>query len=112
MDLLRDRSRFKNRFHTPPKPPPFLSYQVGLSVGHRLNLTAKCPSPFANSISDIIPDPTLGSGSPALRISDLFSTQDFDQLNQEAAGQLQLPKNTRQQVDLVLQDLKPSQRTH
>lgn len=60
---------------------------------------------------DIIPDPAFGSGSPALPISDLFSTQEFDQLNAEANGQAQLPKNTKQAVDFVLQDLKLPQRT-
>lgn len=67
---------------------------------------------FTDWSSDIIPDPSLGSGSPGLRISDLFSSQEFDRLNQEAAGQVQMPKNVKQTVDLVLQDLKPSLRTH
>ncbi|KAM5348224.1 hypothetical protein ACJ41O_008048 [Fusarium nematophilum] len=44
-------------------------------------------------ISDIIPDPILGSGSPALPISDLFQTHEFINLNKEAAGQPQMPRN-------------------
>ncbi|KAH7160882.1 sister chromatid cohesion C-terminus-domain-containing protein [Dactylonectria macrodidyma] len=63
-------------------------------------------------ISDIIPDPSLGSGTPALPISDLFHTQEFDSLNKDAYGQAQMPRNVRQAVDHVLQDMKPSQRTH
>ncbi|KAF4994136.1 hypothetical protein FDECE_13212 [Fusarium decemcellulare] len=63
-------------------------------------------------ISDIIPDPILGSGSPALPISDLFQTHEFNNLNKEAVGQHQMPRNVKQAVDHVLQDIKPSQRTH
>lgn len=55
---------------------------------------------------DIIPDPSVGSGSPSLQISDLFSTQDFDRVNQEAVG-----KSFKQTVDHVLHDLKPAKRT-
>ncbi|KAH6958562.1 sister chromatid cohesion C-terminus-domain-containing protein [Fusarium avenaceum] len=63
-------------------------------------------------ISDIIPDPVLGSGSPALPLTDLFQFHEFDSLNREAAGQAQMPRNVKQAVDHVLQDIKPSQRTH
>ncbi|KAJ9423764.1 cohesin loading factor subunit SCC2 [Fusarium oxysporum] len=63
-------------------------------------------------ISDIIPDPVLGSGSPALPLTDLFQTHDFDNLNKEAAGHNQMPRNVKQAVDHVLQEIKPSQRTH
>ncbi|KAH6895844.1 sister chromatid cohesion C-terminus-domain-containing protein [Thelonectria olida] len=63
-------------------------------------------------ISDIIPDPSLGSGTPALPISDLFQTGEFDALNRDAYGQAQMPRNMKQAVDHVLQDMKPSQRTH
>lgn len=63
-------------------------------------------------ISDIIPDPSLGSGTPALPISDLFHTQEFDSLNKDAYGQVQMPRNVKQAVDHVLQDMKPNQRTH
>lgn len=63
-------------------------------------------------ISDIIPDPSLGSGTPALPISDLFHTQEFDNLNKDAYGQVQMPRNVKQAVDHVLQDMKPNQRTH
>ncbi|KAF4983069.1 hypothetical protein FZEAL_1437 [Fusarium zealandicum] len=62
-------------------------------------------------ISDIIPDPTLGSGSPALPISDLFQALEFNSLNKEATGQHQMPRNVKQAIDHVLQDIKPSQRT-
>ncbi|TWU76648.1 Sister chromatid cohesion protein 2 [Metarhizium rileyi] len=60
---------------------------------------------------DIIPDPSVGSGSPSLRISDLFSTEDFDRVNQEATSQPNGAKNLKQTVDHVLHDLKPSKRT-
>ncbi|KHN94199.1 sister chromatid cohesion protein Mis4 [Metarhizium album ARSEF 1941] len=62
-------------------------------------------------LPDIIPDPSVGSGSPSLRISDLFSTQDYDRVNQEGTSQLSAAKNLKQTVDHVLHDLKPSKRT-
>ncbi|KAK8932142.1 Protein rad9 [Metarhizium anisopliae] len=62
-------------------------------------------------LPDIIPDPSVGSGSPSLRISDLFSTQDYDRVNQEATSQPHGAKNLKQTVDHVLHDLKPSKRT-
>ncbi|KAL7937946.1 sister chromatid cohesion C-terminus domain-containing protein [Trichoderma chlorosporum] len=63
-------------------------------------------------VPEIIPDPNLGFGSPAPSISDLFPHSDFDRLNKEALGQPHLPRNTKQAVDLVLHEIKPSQRTH
>ncbi|KAF9773604.1 hypothetical protein IL306_008559 [Fusarium sp. DS 682] len=63
-------------------------------------------------ISDIIPDPVLGSGSPALPLTDLFQAHDFNNLNKEAAGHNQMPRSVKQAVDHVLQEIKPSQRTH
>ncbi|KAH7275451.1 sister chromatid cohesion C-terminus-domain-containing protein [Fusarium solani] len=62
-------------------------------------------------ISDIIPDPTLGSGSVSLPLSDLFQTQEFNTLNREIAGQPHMPRHVKQVVDHVLQDIKPGQRT-
>ncbi|KFG88167.1 sister chromatid cohesion protein Mis4 [Metarhizium anisopliae] len=62
-------------------------------------------------LPDIVPDPSVGSGSPSLRISDLFSTQDYDRVNQEATSQPHGAKNLKQTVDHVLHDLKPSKRT-
>jgi hypothetical protein len=61
---------------------------------------------------EIIPDPNIGFGSPAPSVSDLFPHNDYDRLNKEALGQPHLPRNTKQAVDLVLHDIKPSQRTH
>ncbi|KAL7789081.1 sister chromatid cohesion C-terminus domain-containing protein [Trichoderma ceciliae] len=63
-------------------------------------------------VPEIIPDPNIGFGSPAPSISDLFPHDDFDRLNKEALGQPHLPRNTKQAVDLVLHEIKPSQRTH
>ncbi|KAF5017320.1 hypothetical protein F66182_10768 [Fusarium sp. NRRL 66182] len=63
-------------------------------------------------ISDIIPDPVLGSGSPALPLTDVFQTHEFSSLNNEAASQHQMPRNVKQAVDHVLQDIKSGQRTH
>jgi cohesin loading factor subunit SCC2 len=60
---------------------------------------------------EIIPDPSVGSGSPALGVLDLFPTQDFDRVNQEATSQPNGGKNLKQTVDHVLHDLKPSKRT-
>ncbi|KAG6010100.1 hypothetical protein E4U21_000134 [Claviceps maximensis] len=62
-------------------------------------------------LPDIIPDPSVGSGSPSLGISDLYSTQDFDKVNQEAVNLTHGAKNLKQTVDHVLHDLKPSKRT-
>ncbi|GAB0133744.1 hypothetical protein EsDP_00002141 [Epichloe bromicola] len=62
-------------------------------------------------LPDIIPDPNVGSGSPALGIRDLYPTQDFDKVNYEAANSPNGPKNLKQTVDHVLHDLKPSKRT-
>ncbi|KAG5965844.1 hypothetical protein E4U56_001548 [Claviceps arundinis] len=66
---------------------------------------------IAPFLPDIIPDPCVGSGSPSLGISDLYSTQEFDKVNQEAAFTANSPKNLKQTVDHVLHDLKPSMRT-
>jgi cohesin loading factor subunit SCC2 len=63
-------------------------------------------------IPDIIPDPVLGSGCPALPLNDLFQAHEFNSLNKEAAAHPQMPRNVKQAVDHVLQDIKPSQRTH
>ncbi|KAM0448951.1 hypothetical protein ACHAO4_008179 [Trichoderma viride] len=63
-------------------------------------------------VSEIIPDPNIGFGSPAPSVSDLFPQDDFNRLNKEALGQPHLPRNTKQAVDLVLHEIKPSQRTH
>ncbi|KJZ77907.1 hypothetical protein HIM_02544 [Hirsutella minnesotensis 3608] len=63
-------------------------------------------------LPDIIPDPCLGSGSPALRIADLFPRDEYDRVNNEAANHPQGSKSLKQIADHVLHDLKPSQRTH
>ncbi|PNY28763.1 Protein rad9 [Tolypocladium capitatum] len=63
-------------------------------------------------LPDIIPDPSLGSGSPALPISDLFPRDEFDKVNNEAANQPQGSRSLKQTTDYVLHDLKPAQRTH
>ncbi|PQK09858.1 hypothetical protein BB8028_0002g01820 [Beauveria bassiana] len=60
----------------------------------------------------IIPDPSIGSGSPAEPVSHLFPRQEFDNLNNEAVtGQDQQSKSIKQAVDFVLHDMKPAQRT-
>lgn len=59
-------------------------------------------------MADIIPDPLIGSGSPAEPVSSMFSRTEFDNLNNEAAtGQDQQSKNIKQAVDFVLHDMKP-----
>ncbi|RDA96260.1 hypothetical protein CP533_1780 [Ophiocordyceps camponoti-saundersi (nom. inval.)] len=63
-------------------------------------------------LPDVIPDPTLGSGSPALRISGLFPRDEFDRINNEALNHPQGSRTLKQATDYVLHDLKPSQRTH
>ncbi|EQL00671.1 sister chromatid cohesion protein Mis4 [Ophiocordyceps sinensis CO18] len=63
-------------------------------------------------LPDIIPDPSLGSGSPALRISDLFPRDEYDKVNSEATIHPQGSRSLKQTADYVLHDLKPSQRTH
>ncbi|KAK8144584.1 Sister chromatid cohesion protein 2 [Beauveria asiatica] len=60
----------------------------------------------------IIPDPSIGSGSPAEPVSHLFPRHEFDNLNTEAVtGQDQQSKSIKQAVDFVLHDMKPAQRT-
>ncbi|KAJ6783426.1 hypothetical protein PWT90_01673 [Aphanocladium album] len=60
----------------------------------------------------IIPDPSIGSGSPAEPVSSLFPRSEFDNLNNETAGgQDQHSKNIKQAVDFVIHDMKPAQRT-
>ncbi|RBR25899.1 uncharacterized protein FIESC28_01172 [Fusarium coffeatum] len=63
-------------------------------------------------IPDIIPDPVFGSGCPALPLNDLFQAHEFNSLNKDAAAHPQMPRNVKQAVDHVLQDIKPGQRTH
>ena len=60
--------------------------------------------------ADILPDPSVGSGSPASDVSNLLPTQEFDKINQEAENQPNGPQNLKQSVDYVLHDLKPSKR--
>lgn len=68
-----------------------------------------CP---INMIADIIPDPSIGSGSPAEPVTNLFPRHEFDNLNNEAtSGQEQASKNIKQAVDFVIHDMKPAQRT-
>ncbi|WQF86035.1 Putative armadillo-like helical, sister chromatid cohesion domain, Scc2/Nipped-B family [Colletotrichum destructivum] len=63
---------------------------------------------------DLIPEPTLGSGSLASSISHMFNSQEYDSLNKEATGQNQNHglKHLKYAVDHVLHDLKPNQRTY
>ncbi|KAL0933344.1 sister chromatid cohesion protein mis4 [Colletotrichum truncatum] len=64
--------------------------------------------------SDLIPDPTIGSGSLAASVSHLFNSQEFENLNTEATGPNQNRglKHLKYAVDHVLHDLKPNQRTY
>ncbi|KAK2034968.1 AT hook domain-containing protein [Colletotrichum zoysiae] len=64
--------------------------------------------------SDLIPDPTLGSGSLASSISQMFNSQEYDSLNKEATGPNHNHglKHLKYAVDHVLHDLKPNQRTY
>ncbi|OAQ87069.1 sister chromatid cohesion protein Mis4 [Purpureocillium lilacinum] len=63
-------------------------------------------------LPEVIPDPSLGSGSPALRIADLFARDEFDKVNSDATTAPQGSRTLKQAADYVLHDLKPSQRTH
>lgn len=101
--LAHSRSKSRCRIHH--KRPPFPSFRV-------CSRLSQFTVDQSLTLIDIIPNPTLGSGSPALRISDLFSTHDFDSINREAIGQAQIPRSLKQAVEHVLQDMKPSQRTH
>lgn len=83
------------------------------------SVTARLPSSVRSHkthdltlVLDIIPDPSLGSGSPALRISDLFPRDEYDKVNSEATIHPQGSRSLKQTADYVLHDLKPSQRTH
>jgi hypothetical protein len=62
-------------------------------------------------IPDIIPDPTIGSGSPAPPVTSLFTRHEFERLNEEAGNQDQLPKSVKHAVEYVLQDLIPTRKT-
>lgn len=75
-------------------------------------ISSSATSPVTDAGLEIIPDPNIGFGSPAPSVSDLFPQHDFGRLNSEALGQPHLPRNTKQAVDLVLHEIKPSQRTH
>lgn len=57
-------------------------------------------------MTDIIPDPTIGSGSPAEPVSNLFARNEFDNLNNEAANGDQPSKTMKQAVDFVVHDMK------
>ncbi|TDZ61182.1 Protein rad9 [Colletotrichum trifolii] len=63
---------------------------------------------------DLIPDPTLGSGPLVASVSELFNSQEYDNLNKEAVGPNQNRglKHLKYAVDHVLHDLKPNQRTY
>jgi hypothetical protein len=41
----------------------------------------------------------------------MFTRQEYDRLNEEAANQDQLPKSVKHAVDYILQDLMPSRKT-
>ncbi|PHH85719.1 hypothetical protein CDD83_11255 [Cordyceps sp. RAO-2017] len=92
------------------------SAQPHPSIARPFTLQESLPySPQTSTVPflpDIIPDPSLGSGSPALRITDLFPREEYDRVNSEAANHPQGPRSLKQTADFVLHDLKPSQRTH
>ncbi|POR36238.1 Protein rad9 [Tolypocladium paradoxum] len=92
------------------------STQARHSISRPFTLQESLPySPQTSTVPflpDIIPDPSLGSGSPALPISDLFPRDEFDKVNNEAANQPQGSRSLKQTTDYVLHDLKPAQRTH
>jgi hypothetical protein len=69
----------------------------------------------ANMPEELIPDPTLGCGSLASNVSDIFNTQEFEALNKEARENVDpthTPRHLKQAVDQILHDLKPNIRTH
>ncbi|ODA78015.2 hypothetical protein RJ55_06618 [Drechmeria coniospora] len=86
------------------------------SISRPLTLQESLPfSPQTSTVPflpDIIPNPSLGSGSPAMTITDLFPRDEFDKLNSESANQPQGSRVLKQTTDYVLHNLKPSQRTH
>ncbi|KAJ4165236.1 hypothetical protein LMH87_006876 [Akanthomyces muscarius] len=89
---------------------------IAASISRPLTLQQALPySPQTSTvpfIPYIIPDPSIGSGSPAEPVSNLFPRHEFDNLNNEATtGQEQAPRNIKQAVDFVLHDMKPAQRT-
>ncbi|KAF4456998.1 hypothetical protein F53441_1013 [Fusarium austroafricanum] len=104
--------------HQHGAPPNGQFAQTGTEEGITRPFTLQEALPYSPQtstiplISDIIPDPILGSGSPALPLTDLFKNHDFNNLNKEAAGHNQMPRNVKQAVEHVYQDIKPSQRTH
>ncbi|KAF4592467.1 sister chromatid cohesion protein Mis4 [Ophiocordyceps camponoti-floridani] len=91
----------------PSQPHPAISrpftLQESLPYSPQTSMTPLLP--------DVIPDPTLGSGSPALPISGLFPRDEFDRVNAEALNHPQGSRTLKQAADYVLHDLKPSQRT-
>ncbi|OAA62309.1 Armadillo-type fold protein [Cordyceps fumosorosea ARSEF 2679] len=88
---------------------------IAATISQPLTLQQALPySPQTSTvpfIPYIIPDPSIGSGSPAEPVSGLFPRQEFDNLNEAAAGTDQQSKNIKQAVDFVLHDMKPAQRT-
>ncbi|KAJ3487788.1 hypothetical protein NLG97_g6328 [Lecanicillium saksenae] len=89
---------------------------IAATISRPLTLQQALPySPQTSTvpfIPYIIPDPAIGSGSPAEPVSGLFPRNEFDNLNSEtAAGQDQQSKNIKQAVDFVIHDMKPAQRT-
>ncbi|PFH59063.1 hypothetical protein XA68_12881 [Ophiocordyceps unilateralis] len=91
----------------PPQPHPAISRPFTLQE----SLPYSPQTSTAPLLPDVIPDPTLGSGSPALPISGLFPRDEFDRVNAEALNHPQGSRTLKQAADYVLHDLKPSQRT-
>lgn len=60
---------------------------------------------------DIIPDPSLGSGSAALSVTNLFPRDEYESINQEGLSQGPSSKMVKQAADFVLQDVRSSNRT-
>jgi cohesin loading factor subunit SCC2 len=62
-------------------------------------------------VPDLIPNPTLGSGSSVLSTSDILPSTDLHQLNKEAEDQGHLSRNGKQAAESIIHEIKPSQRT-
>lgn len=58
-------------------------------------------------ISDLIPIPSAGSGSPALQLGDLVSTEDFESLNNEARNPGARSKGLEESLATVRRLLDP-----
>lgn len=60
---------------------------------------------------DLIPDPIIGSGSLGAGLTDLFTRDEFDNVNRSGDAQSSNKKHIKQVADVLLHEIKPKERT-